>query len=192
MALLAEIDDFKLELGITSADDDAVITRFLTQASGKVETHLGFDVEHAARVYSTHIDHPVSVFVVPFYPVTAVTSVTQDGEAVAGFTFAENGLVRAPSGCVFCGDVSIAADAGWYLADDAPNGITRNLPTNIEAATIALARAAYLTRDRDPTISAEAVPGVHSVQYGSAAAAGSVTVSSVSELLEPYRIGGFR
>jgi hypothetical protein len=86
--------EFKLQWDITS-EPDSTVTDLIADAQALIEAEVGRTLESASRA-ETFDGGPVALFL-KYFPVTAVTSVSEDGDVLtsADYAFKENGrLIR--------------------------------------------------------------------------------------------------
>lgn len=124
MALCTQLQvEQRLQWDIT-AEPEAVVTQLIASAQALIEAEIGRPVESGARTETLNPDSPV--LFLTYWPVTAVTSVTVDGTALAAaeYQFYRNGLlVRVanghPRGWGITKDQSVVAvyTGGWETGD---------------------------------------------------------------------------
>lgn len=106
MADLTTLADVKAYLRITNTADDAVLTRLISAASEYIRSWLNRDIDQ--RTYTEVRDgkgHPKMSF--PNYPITDVTSITVDGQAIPkattstapGWVLDDTGIMIQLRGC---------------------------------------------------------------------------------------------
>jgi hypothetical protein len=95
MALCTQLDvEQKLQWDIT-AEPDSTVTALIADAQALIEAEVGRTLESASRA-ETFDGGPVALFL-KYFPVTAITSVSEDGDVLtsADYAFKENGrLIR--------------------------------------------------------------------------------------------------
>ena len=199
---LTTLETVKAVLGISGATDDVYLTLAIGQASAVISNYCNRvfaleTVEEAIRPamdsYPWNVPGGLSPVQLSRWPVTAITSVTEDGVMlIPGADYevdrAQGQLWRlAPTGdLVAWRTVRIVATyaAGYVL----PPNSARTLPTDLELAAIDLVKAQYMARTRDPLLKGEAVPGVYSAQYDLSSNAGSGLPDSIIGLIDNYRV----
>ena len=72
--------DLKLFSRIDTTADDAIIARMITQARIWCENYISRDIVAKNRSY--YLDETEGVFSIPFGPVSSITSIVADGDAV--------------------------------------------------------------------------------------------------------------
>lgn len=175
----------KIALGITTGDDDARISTWITQASKRIETYCNrvFVVETVSEAF--RLDRSLDKLVLGRSPVVAITSVTEDGEAV------------------LAADYELDAGPGFLmrLDDDEPTTwpavkITvvysagfATIPADLAGACIAMVSLMRSSAARDPMMKREEIPDVRTVDYwvGQVGDSGSIPPTIV-DILDDYRI----
>lgn len=72
--MLATLENTKTYLGITSSDDDALLTLLLNGASGTIVKYIGREIE--ATDFTEYVDGNAQYsYVLKNYPVNSVTSI---------------------------------------------------------------------------------------------------------------------
>jgi len=135
MTDLTTLTNVEAWLGLPPGNaDEALLQRLVTSASGFVESWCGRQFAQAAY---TETRHGTGGWRMPFAnpPVTAVTGVTIDGQAVTGFSFTPT--ILALDDCRFTGKVVLSYVAGYAT-----------IPAELEQAVIELAAMAYREKDR--------------------------------------------
>lgn len=180
--LLTTRDRVKNELGITTTEDDDVLSDLIVRASSAIarETRQTFGVE---TVTETMDGTGSRLLGLTRTPLVEVTEVTEDGVAVTDYSVedAESGaLYRAngwgrsnglrmwgteayASGYILPGyqeqRYSVTYRAGYLLPSDVnpfmlePTSGLLNLPGDVEQACLETVKAWYLARDVDPSLS---------------------------------------
>lgn len=180
------------ELSIAGVDDDLWINGKLPRASAAAATYCGRILARQTYSQMFRTDYECSrMLFLREYPVTSITSVIEDGVTLATTDYeieAETGILyrlcsdqRVPwIGC----KVTVVFVAGYVL----PGGVS-TLPNDIEDATIALMKSAYMARQKDPALKSYEVPGVVSETYwiaGPGDESGNLP-PEVTSLLDPHR-----
>lgn len=195
---LVALADIKAGLRITGSADDALITSLEVRAQALIEDYLGYPLElSAARSFQRRFDVPARSFQVPFGKVRSISRLVIGGQVILdttegivageGFAVRESGLIYPPDCVAFCGEVDVTFESGYRLADDGAD--LRDLPAGIEHAAIETVGGLLARAGRDPNVTAEAVPGVSSVQYERALIAQGLPPTAV-EALQRFMIRG--
>jgi hypothetical protein len=196
---LVSLADLKLDLGVADATHDALLDRLNEIASAEVLDIVGYPVERAVRVHADYVATPARAISIPFAPLHDVTKLVVDGvtwldtgegvEAEKGFGFTPWGVIRAPYGKRFFREIEITIESGYYLADDeGPPAVTRDLPLAFERAVAEIIRPRFHAVERDPSVRAEAVPGVYSVTFADGGGGSLKAPPSAYDALAPYRL----
>jgi hypothetical protein len=199
---LTTLDTVKSVLGISGSTDDSYLTLAIGQASGLIANYCNRvfaleTVQDAIRpsidTYPWNVPGGLSPVQLTRWPVTTITSVTEDGTTLTAGTGYEVDKAR---GQLWRLDMNgnlmawrtvriVVAYAGGYVLP--PSG-SRTLPVDLEMATIDMVKAQYMARSRDPLLKGEAVPGVYSAQYDLSSNAGSGLPDSVVGMIDNYRV----
>jgi hypothetical protein len=199
---LTTLETVKSVLGISGTADDAYLTLAISQASAVISTYCNRvfaleTVEEAIRpamdTYPWNVPGGLSPVQLCRWPVTAISSVTEDGIMLIPGTDCE---VDRAQGQVWRLDLNgnliawrtvriAAVYSGGYVL---PPSASRTLPVDLELAAIDLVKAQYMARTRDPLLKGEAVPGVYSAQYDLSSNAGSGLPDSIVGLIDNYRV----
>lgn len=138
-------------LGIpaSSVDDDEILTRLITAVSSAVETYLGRAMTSAART-EYYTCRGGTVLLLQHYPITAVATLTVDGEAIPAYSSLTGaGYIIQTSKLLLNGytfstpcstdhnNVTVVYTAGYST-----------IPGDIEQAAIHLISLRYRERDR--------------------------------------------
>jgi uncharacterized phiE125 gp8 family phage protein len=140
MADFTTISDVKAYLGITSATDDALLTRLIAAASQWIRSNLNRDI--TSQAYTDKLDGTgTSRVILSQFPVTAVTSVTVDGtdQAASNIAF-RDATVALTDGTKFTkgfANVVVTYTAGYATT-----------PGDIAQACIELVAWRYKEKDR--------------------------------------------
>lgn len=189
---LTTFDAVKAELAMSDGTDDIFISSLVEQASAAVEGWCGHPLaaETVRETFDVRCSFAAPDLLLSRIPVTSVLSVTVDGSVLAedryefdgeaGFLYALTST--ASRGYWSPGRVAVEYAAGYVL----PGQEGRTLPHDIERAAIIIARNAYASRGRDPTLRSDDVEGIGSQAFGLA----STFTSEVAELLARYRAPG--
>ena len=170
MAALTTLANVKTWLGITSSDDDALLTSLIGSASAFIEEWCGcsFSVVSESIKRDGHGGHRA---VLPNYPVVAVASVSVDGVAItaaASFTAAGYRV----------DDMSVILNCYRFNRGLANVQITyshgyASVPADVAQACIEMVALRYRERDR--------------IGYQSKTLAGETITFMVSDMSQPIR-----
>lgn len=160
MADLTTLANVKSWLKITTTTDDALLQRLLSAASDYIQTWLNRVVPTAS--YSDAYDGPGgSRLMLPNYPITAVSSVSIDGQVIPQSTS------PTTPGWVFNSTSIVLRGGTWRFTEGVQNisvSYTAGYPTvpsEIEQACIELVSRRYKERDRigvtSKTLAAETI-----------------------------------
>lgn len=159
---LTTLANVKQWINVGGSADDALLTRLVTAVSNFIQTWLNRQLNQA--VYVETYDGPGgNRLMLSNYPVTAVASVTVDGQAIpvstigasgisSGFTFDQYGVVLRGGGYSFDrsgrpANVIVTYTAGYSV-----------LPVEIEQAAIELISLRFAERRR-PGVSSQSIAG---------------------------------
>jgi hypothetical protein len=147
-------------LNVAAADDGSVT---LAQET-LIET---FRVHHS-RYLSRRLDSERTQYLIlARRPITGIASVVQDGVTLDPTEYEVDGTgalkhLSSDRPTDWNGNKAVVTyTAGWLL----PGQSGRNLPPDIESATIGLVKASWYARKRDPNLKEENIPGVMQVSY---------------------------
>lgn len=190
---LTTVATVKAELGIATADQsqDDNLLRWIGQASGTIAAMCKrvFGLETVSQVFRTEVGE-INALLLARYPVTAITSVTEDGtvldttdyevDAATGLLYrldGDEGRQWWPSGS----KITVAYSGGYALLDD--------VPFPLEAAAIELVKMSRVRATRDPTLRVEDIPGVLRTEYWvtNNSAGAPALPPQVFDLIAPYR-----
>lgn len=191
---LTTLERVKAELNITSDASDELLAAKILEASSDIESKLNRSLARAGmteRFWGG--EGGVECFSLQRYPVAAVSSVTVDDVAIDDAEWlldAEAGLLyRLDAGgypCTFtwCKAVSIVYAGGYEM----PGAESPDLPAALQAGCVELVCQYWTARGRDPSVRAEDIPGLGSVQYwvGAVGEAGELPPSVMSKI-SPFR-----
>lgn len=185
---LVSLANLKLEMGISGTAEDTLLTRYLDQATERVEAIVRYALEDDERVHEVYLDRPTRRVMLPSLAVTAIASVTEDEvvRASTAYTVLSNhpGILFAADGQTwFSGRVIVTYQSGYTWPDNDEEA--GNVPAVIQAATILLARSMYSSRSRDAGLRSESVPGVYSWTAGEGGSADAAE-RSARYLLGPH------
>lgn len=158
---LTTLDAVKLDLNITSSEDDLYLQTLIDQASDAIVSYCGRTFEVETRSDKFYVRRGQTEIALPRYPVTAVANVNVDGvDLTDGEYNADNGIiVRHPwwKGST----VTVDYVSGYVL----PGNDDRTLPNDIERAALILVRHLYFSQRDDPRVRSDQVEGVASRTY---------------------------
>jgi hypothetical protein len=147
---------------ITTSADDSLLAALVGRASDIIRGYCARDITQGAYV-ETIDGGGSSAWMATQWPVTAVSSVTVNGNAIPASTGpTTGGYAFSPDKVVLRGyrfdrgalNVTIAYTAGMAI-----------VPDEIEHVAILTALDAYRGRERDGAIRSESEPGVYSASY---------------------------
>jgi hypothetical protein len=209
---LTTIDAAREVCGVTVNTSDGSIQRLIDQASSLIAsfTHRDFGIQTVQESYvaptmwqgyvvwnqpSNYYNMDPNPKVLRLNPVNSIVSVTEDGVALVGGDDYEVDLRAGLLYRLFSGlrgdwwrSVVIQYVVGWNLPEEA----TPNLPADVESVCLALVRAAWFSRSRDPFLRTETTEGVGTVQYQIAAPAIGMSIDpSMGKALSPYLVTGY-
>lgn len=175
----------KAELGITTGDDDAILSDYIAMASAAAESYCRrvFALETVSETLRP--ERTVKAVVLARRPVTAVASVTVAGVALTGAEWELDG----PAGLLYrlyadertswsAEKVAVAYTAGYAT-----------IPADVARAVTMLVVGYHASQGRDPTLRTETVDGVGGFGYVLAGAVGGMPGSlpgQVAQLLDRY------
>lgn len=184
---LTTVATVKAELGITGSIEDSWIGAVIDRASDTIARWCNrvFAQETVGQVI--RLQHPDDALVLARFPVVAVTSVTVNGTALTGDEYeadANTGSLhrldangdRSPWPA---GKITVTYAAGYVL----PGDDGRDLPHDIEWATMLLVKTDYFARQRDPCKKTEVIEGMGRDEWFG----GGAVIVTVQPLLAPYR-----
>jgi hypothetical protein len=201
---LVSLARVKRELGITVSGDDDVLADKIAEASAAIVAHCRVAADHRGRRTfaeeecsaafdadeMTSPDCEIAPLILPWrIPVTAIASIVENGVTLASADYQlepMSALIwRMNSGMRSnwaISSVVVTYTAGWDL-------VGTELPSDIAAAALALVKASWFGRLRDPLIKSEDVPGVGSTQWwvGSTGGDAGSLPKEVVDSLAPYR-----
>lgn len=193
---LVSLSDVKAELGISASTDDAWLTKVIERASAAA-------VQYANRQFASEVvkdefwpqrdGYPwiipggVRPLQLSRWPVTAVATVTENGETLTADTdFRSDGRVGQLfrlDGSGYTKKWPAFPISAQYTAGFA------TIPADVQDAVIRMVKARWFTRKRDPLLRQEDVPGVYSASYWVATGAeGGAVTPDVADLLDNYRV----
>ena len=190
---LTTVADLKALMKITSSTDDTLMSSCIDRASAQIVAFCNRGFAKETLTETVKSNGGINL-VVKRTPIVSITSITLAGtlvdasaysldEPAAGFIYNENGW-----NCTYGkNSYSIVYVAGYVL----PSFITGtiNLPEEVSAACLELAKSLYLGGARDPNITRDSVPDVRDVTYGgsSSSVAGGSSASAILNALAPLQ-----
>lgn len=109
--LLASLDDFEAATG-REISDPVQAQQLLAQAASRVRGWCGWRIAPEATETFTFDARSADTLLLPTMRLAAVTSLTDDGETVTGYTFQTNGVIRVSPRRWF-GQVVVEATHGY-------------------------------------------------------------------------------
>lgn len=103
--MLCELDDLKANLGITGSAEDAALTSAIAMANSVLAGYIGVDLSDVGtdRSITRVMDSPCRSINTQFWPVVSVSSISVDGNAIAGSDYdleAQTGIIYFKNGGV--------------------------------------------------------------------------------------------
>ncbi|MFT8612870.1 MAG: hypothetical protein ABF727_09560 [Gluconobacter oxydans] len=175
---LASVEDLKADLGITDAQSDRDLQRFLMDATEVVLAFIGRPVLSQTwqdQVFVRHFPCTLSLLV-GAYPVQKVLGILRNGTALSQDEV--DGLVIADE----CGEIyrpdterpfwppgryEITYQAGYQppATQDDGTALPGNIPRPIQLAIRRVAAASYYAEGRDPALKSESAQGIGSTSW---------------------------
>ncbi len=201
---LVSLARVKRELGITTSGDDDVLADKIAEVSAAIVAHCRIAADQRGRRTfaeegcsatfdageMTPIDREIAPLILPWrIPITSIASIVENGVALAPADYQLEpmaALIWRVSGGTrsnwATSSVIVTYTAGWDLTGT-------ELPSDIAGAALALVKASWFGRLRDPLIKSEDVPGVGSTQWwvGSTGGDAGSLPKEVVDSLAPYR-----
>lgn len=184
---LTDLSAVKTELGITSTTEDDKITSWIQQASAFIARYCGRVFAEETLSEQFRLSREESVLQLSRWPVSSITSVTQDTDSALASTDYEldpdkgqvTRLVSALPVTWTAQKIVVVYVAGYELLGD--------LPYEIERAAILLVKQYRSASTRDPMLKSEEIPGVLSSTFWVGGPPGGVIPPEIAALLDPYR-----
>lgn len=192
---IVSLSDVKDELGITSGDQDALLTRYIKAATTAAEQYCNrifSAISVKDEFWPEREDHAYQVIpktpqlVVSQWPIIAVESVTENGTALVD---GENYRVDYASGRLIRLNQQPYPTYwnAWPIVATYTGGFA-TIPADVQDAVIRLVKARYMSRDRDPFLKSENIPGVRDASFWvpTGSDAGNMP-PAVADILDNYR-----
>jgi hypothetical protein len=181
--LLVTLANAKADLGITSSDDDAYLTRLIAQCSDDIARYCGRVFKSETVDDTFYLSASQKVLILQRYPTASISSVTVDGVALSStyYTF------DPATGIVYRLDDNLKVIDWSYdkVVIRYAGGYT-SIPTSLEAACVAYVKARKAARDRDPALRAEKIPEVYEAQYWVSGKGEGNIPADVAGMLSPF------
>ena len=201
---LVSLARVKRELGIATSGDDDVLADKIAEASAAIVAHCRIAADQRGRRTFAEeacsaafdademmpIEREIAPLILPWrVPVTAIASMVENGIALAPADYQlepMSALIWRTNAGIrtnwTISSVVVTYTAGWDLTGT-------ELPSEIAGAALALVKASWFGRLRDPLIKSEDVPGVGSTQWwvGSTGGDAGSLPQDVVDSLAPYR-----
>lgn len=200
---LASLDNLKADLGITDAQSDMDLQRYLLDATEAVLAYIGRPLIFQARqdqVFVRPFPRTLSLLMTA-YPVQKVTAITRNGTALSQDEV-DNLVIESETGEIFRPDVErpfwpsgrylVSYEAGYSLPSVSDDGTLDpgTFPGAIALAVRRVAAAASYAQGRDPTLKSENEQGVGSTSWALPdASLGGLTPEAVG-LVQRFRSAG--
>lgn len=166
MGVLTTLTAVKLHLGISTSDtsDDALITQLINQASADISERCNRTLTRETRTAEMYTGDGGKKLYLDLYPATEVAAVTLDGEAITDYVLTpKSGLLYREDGWTKNFEIAVTYTGGYQLEDmTGPPAIARDMPFDLEYATILWVATAYNTRGSEH-LSDEAIGPLKSV-----------------------------
>lgn len=150
MGALTTLTAVKLHLGISVSDtsDDALLTQLISQASADIESRCNRTLTRETRTAEAYTGDGGKKLYLDLYPVTDVTAVTLDGEAVTDYVLTgKSGMLYREAGWTLKSGIAMTYTGGYQLeAVTGPPAVARDFPFDLEYAAILWVATAYNTR----------------------------------------------
>jgi hypothetical protein len=191
---LVTVDLMKQVLGMTNNDQDALLLRYINAACLDMARYCGrdetFQFETGTATETWYLDASQDAPLWPsHWPVTAITSVTEDGTALTSSYYELDGKRRLwrmdGSGYRSCWSACkiVVVYTGGYT-------LSAGCPADLAQVCIELVTRAWSAKARDPLLKSESIPGVISSDYALPGTAGGIEGVMPSDLagkLNNYR-----
>lgn len=183
---LVALSDVKALLDITGTDDDTVLAGMISRASAQIVSYAANPILTGSYRETIHTgESPRGPVTLTRFPVTDITSVTLDGEAVDDGDWQLDGEF----GFVY----RVDTDGHWFnwprfsvVVVEYTAGFATT-PADVQHAALTMIAADYSARGRDPGLRSISVGSINLGYFGQS---GSPGLASVSHLIDPYRQPG--
>jgi len=192
---LTTLAKVKAELSITGSAQDALLTSYIGSASAAIEQFCNRTFGVATikdeawpdrEVYSFQLPGSLSSIQLSSWPVVAMTSLTENGDALVEST---DYRVDKLTGTLYRLDGLgyVKPWLAWPIVGIYSAGFA-TIPADVDDAAVRMVKARYLAKGRDPFMKQENIPGVREVTYWVATGkdAGNMP-PDVADILENYR-----
>lgn len=186
---MTSVANFKTYVGITSSADDALIDVLIKEASSGIVDYVGRELasEGLTSTFRVASIDVIDALVLPRFPVTAITTVTEDGTVLDTDEYefvSANGFVYrlddADQRIAWAGPkVTIAYTAGYVMLTA--------IPPALERACKEYVKMLYQARTRDAALSEVSIPGVISKGYQAPGVEGVRLPLIITNALDAYR-----
>lgn len=186
---LTVLETVKSELGITDNANDERLSRWISQASGMIESYCRrvFAAETVTEVF--RINASIEELTLSRFPVRSVALVSVDGVALESDDYEIDKINGILSRLDSDGDDTICWPYGKLLVSySAGYELLQELPQDIERACLELVKLMSSSSSRDPLAKRIEIPGIRTVDYwvGSLGSNGAMPPQVVAAL-DPYR-----
>jgi len=184
---LLTIEELRAAAGVTGSSQDAALTALGLQLSEAIASSCGvaWDGEHTRTLLSEGCEEaftvrrPSSRLRLARRPVTAIASVTVDGDVIDSAEYEidkASGLLSRVCGDWPCGKTVVAFTAGFSTA-----------PGALKLAASKLATALYSETGRDPNLKRVDIPDVMEKEFWVAPTNDPLLSTEIQDLLAPYK-----
>ena len=198
---LTTLSSVKAMLSITDTDSDDYLSMLVDQASSAVVSYCNRvfareTVTEMIRLVRGTFDRPMpgkDHITLTRWPMDSITALSEDATALVANVDYE---YDPDQGRVWRLDTSgnrktwtgslivVSYTGGWRL----PNDTGRNLPAEVEDATMRMVKSRWMERRRDPLVKAQDVPGGGRTEYWIPASGSDGNMSpDVRDILDNYR-----
>jgi hypothetical protein len=154
---LTDVSSVKADLGITDSSEDAYLVRRVSEASALAARYCGRVFKSEVVTDRFYLDDLMPSLVLARFPVTAISSVTENGDAVASTEYrcdTETGILYRldtdGNRVQWEADTVVVAYTGGYTT----------IPADLDGAVIGLIKHMRASRRRDPSVRSVRVPDV--------------------------------
>lgn len=165
---LTTLAQIKSELSLTDGADDVWVADAISRVSVDIARFCNrtFGLEQMSETF--RLRQPADKLMLARFPVVLIDSIVEGGTSLIEGQWeadtASGMLYRLDAGDTarWCaGKVTVTYTAGYRL----PGDPLRDLPGDIETATVEMIKAMWFRRSRDPAARSEAVQGVSTIAY---------------------------